>query len=110
MIWEHKSRKLEATEATVDQFLQASYTMVASANDKSTTGANSNHTDTTNSNNDENSNDGKRESGSFPGNDGKRSKRDWLAFHGTRHTRVGADYQVTSLPTPTIQEPSKSST
>ena len=28
----------------------------------------------------------------------KRPKREWLAFHGARHTRVGADFQVASLP------------
>jgi hypothetical protein len=30
----------------------------------------------------------------------KRNKRDWLAFHGTRRTRVGDDFQVAALPTP----------
>jgi hypothetical protein len=30
----------------------------------------------------------------------KRKKQDWLAFRGTRRSRVGADYQVTALPTP----------
>lgn len=28
----------------------------------------------------------------------KRGKREWLSFRGSRQTRVGADYQVTSLP------------
>jgi hypothetical protein len=28
----------------------------------------------------------------------KRPKRDWLAFHGVKHTRVGAAYQVSALP------------
>ena len=28
----------------------------------------------------------------------KRPKREWLAFHGVKHTRVGADFQVASLP------------
>lgn len=31
----------------------------------------------------------------------KRSKREWMAYNGARHTRVGADYQVAALPTPT---------
>ena len=30
----------------------------------------------------------------------KRNKHEWLAFRGTRHTRVGADFQVTALPIP----------
>jgi len=30
----------------------------------------------------------------------KRNKREWLTFHGTRRTRVGAEFQVTVLPTP----------
>ena len=30
----------------------------------------------------------------------KRVKREWLAFRGNRHTRVGDDYQVAVLPTP----------
>lgn len=29
----------------------------------------------------------------------KRPKREWLSFHGIKHTRVGAEFQVTSLPT-----------
>jgi hypothetical protein len=33
---------------------------------------------------------------SFP--TGKRSKREWLAYRGSRQTRVGGEYQVTSLP------------
>ncbi len=28
----------------------------------------------------------------------KRGKREWLSFRGARHTRVGEDYQVASLP------------
>ena len=28
----------------------------------------------------------------------KRGKREWLSYRGTRHSRVGEDYQVTSLP------------
>ncbi|KAG7369159.1 hypothetical protein IV203_031902 [Nitzschia inconspicua] len=28
----------------------------------------------------------------------KRSKREWLAFHGVKHSRVGSDYQVAVLP------------
>jgi hypothetical protein len=28
----------------------------------------------------------------------KRPKREWLAFHGVKHTRVGSEYQVTILP------------
>lgn len=32
--------------------------------------------------------------------DNKRSKTEWLAFHGRRHTRVGKEFQVTALPTP----------
>lgn len=31
---------------------------------------------------------------------GKRSKREWLAYHGTKHTRVGAEFQVATLPVP----------
>lgn len=31
---------------------------------------------------------------------GKRNKRDWLAFSGVKHTRVGDAFQVTALPTP----------
>lgn len=36
------------------------------------------------------------------GNAAKRNKREYLAFHGTKHTRVGDDYQVdlSSLPVP----------
>lgn len=30
----------------------------------------------------------------------KRNKHEWLAFHGKKQTRVGADFQVTALPTP----------
>lgn len=30
---------------------------------------------------------------------GKRSKREWLAYHGAKHTRVGEGFQVTILPT-----------
>lgn len=46
---------------------------------------------------------------------GKRNKREWLAFHGTKQTRVGNDFQVTLFPTPPhrdekkeASEPSKS--
>jgi hypothetical protein len=28
----------------------------------------------------------------------KRPKREWLAFHGVKHSRVGAEYQVAVLP------------
>ncbi|KAL3916733.1 MAG: hypothetical protein SGARI_007893 [Bacillariaceae sp.] len=28
----------------------------------------------------------------------KRAKREWLAFHGVKHTRVGTDFQVAALP------------
>jgi hypothetical protein len=28
----------------------------------------------------------------------KRQKREWLPFHGNKHTRVGSEYQVTTLP------------
>ena len=34
--------------------------------------------------------------------DSKRKKQEWLAFRGTRQSRVGADYQVTALPTPSF--------
>ncbi len=30
----------------------------------------------------------------------KRTKKEWLAFVGTKHTRVGDDFQVLSLPVP----------
>jgi hypothetical protein len=30
----------------------------------------------------------------------KRIKREWLAFRGTRQTRVGDEFQVAALPTP----------
>jgi len=32
------------------------------------------------------------------GNNAKRGKREWLSFRGSRETRVGENYQVTSLP------------
>ncbi len=32
------------------------------------------------------------------GGNAKRGKREWLSFRGARHTRVGEDYQVASLP------------
>ena len=32
------------------------------------------------------------------GNSAKRGKREWLPFRGSRQTRVGENYQVTSLP------------
>ena len=37
--------------------------------------------------------------------DSKRKKQEWLAFRGTRQSRVGADYQVTALPTPSVLLP-----
>eukprot|EP00934_Nitzschia_sp_Nitz4_P002446 Nitzschia sp. Nitz4//scaffold73_size107353//14537//14773//NITZ4_004308-RA/size107353-processed-gene-0.180-mRNA-1//-1//CDS//3329557440//2441//frame0 len=39
--------------------------------------------------------------------DGKRSKREWLAYHGARHTRVGTDFQVAILP---VAHPHETST
>eukprot|EP00980_Cylindrotheca_fusiformis_P004918 scaffold1049_cov108-Cylindrotheca_fusiformis.AAC.3 len=30
----------------------------------------------------------------------KRNKKEWLAFRGSKHTRVGTDFQVTLFPTP----------
>eukprot|EP00533_Pseudo-nitzschia_delicatissima_P014057 CAMPEP_0197279950 /NCGR_PEP_ID=MMETSP1432-20130617/20813_1 /TAXON_ID=44447 /ORGANISM="Pseudo-nitzschia delicatissima, Strain UNC1205" /LENGTH=120 /DNA_ID=CAMNT_0042746557 /DNA_START=13 /DNA_END=375 /DNA_ORIENTATION=+ len=45
---------------------------------------------------------GKRDhNGTTPGIMGasaKRGKREWLSFRGARHTRVGEEYQVASLP------------
>jgi hypothetical protein len=38
---------------------------------------------------------------------GKRNKREWLAFRGTKHTRVGNDFQVTTFPTPPHQDEKK---
>ena len=37
---------------------------------------------------------------SSPNSANKRMKREWLAFRGTRHTRVGDDFQVAALPSP----------
>jgi hypothetical protein len=38
---------------------------------------------------------------------GKRSKREWLAFKGTKHSRVGNDFQVTALPSPNDDDTDK---
>lgn len=49
---------------------------------------------------DEDPNPHKRHVGITGSPSGKRSKREWLAYHGTKYTRVGADFQVASLPVP----------
>jgi hypothetical protein len=36
--------------------------------------------------------------------DAKRSKREWLAYRGVRHTRVGTGFQVSALPNPSSFE------
>eukprot|EP00526_Cylindrotheca_closterium_P025575 CAMPEP_0113603322 /NCGR_PEP_ID=MMETSP0017_2-20120614/1216_1 /TAXON_ID=2856 /ORGANISM="Cylindrotheca closterium" /LENGTH=74 /DNA_ID=CAMNT_0000511705 /DNA_START=44 /DNA_END=268 /DNA_ORIENTATION=+ /assembly_acc=CAM_ASM_000147 len=38
------------------------------------------------------------------GSPSKRSKREWLAYHGAKHTRVGDEFQVASLPEPETKE------
>lgn len=35
----------------------------------------------------------------------KRMKQEWLSFRGVKHTRVGAEFQVSALPTPSENNP-----
>ena len=36
--------------------------------------------------------------GAYGNNSAKRGKREWLSYRGSRHSRVGEEYQVASLP------------
>mmetsp|Transcript_6952 Transcript_6952/g.18865 ORF Transcript_6952/g.18865 Transcript_6952/m.18865 type:complete len:94 (+) Transcript_6952:228-509(+) len=40
----------------------------------------------------------------------KRTKFEYLAYRGTKHTRVGNDYQVTMLPSPNAPQEDASAT
>lgn len=46
----------------------------------------------------------KRQVGITGSPSGKRSKKEWLAYHGTKQTRVGDEFQVASLPVPEKDE------
>ena len=43
----------------------------------------------------------KRNAAAAGGAKHKKSKQEWLAFRGIQHTRVGAEFQVAHLPSPT---------
>ena len=58
-------------------------------------------------NKDDDPNPHKRQVGTEGSPNGKRSKREWLAYHGTKHSRVGDEFQVASLPVPEKKEKGK---